>query len=340
MNQKLIAIAVISAVVSSASSFADVTVYGRINNAIAVVSPEGGIDDNTTDIQNVSSRFGIKASNELDNGLTATGRYEFATQTDRRQDNIAGLRIGTVGISGDFGSVTVGNQWSAFYDTVGTHIDPTYTLGQSLYSSIVGGPYRGSNTIKYSNSFGPIYLEVDGRLNGSAESRDIADTISGNGLGAGISISATDNLTLALAVDSERNTTAGGVANPNIDTNRVGVAAKLSTDSGFFTMLGYQDTEEEGGVGFEADQTQLWVGTTIGNSTTLMLGLGETFSSVGNHTDISADAVVLGAYYNLGGGLKLWYEGISLDGNGAPTADAGTADRNEDIHLLGMRIDF
>ena len=321
MNKKLIAMAVASAVAAPVVASADVTVYGRINNAISI--RDSGATNNT-DISNVSSRFGIRASADLGNGLTATGRYEFATRTDRELDNVADLRIGTVGLSGGFGSVTVGNQWSAFYDTVGTHIDPTYSLGYVLYSSVVAGPYRSSNTIKYSNSFGPVYLEADVRLNESGESSDVAERISGDGFGIGISVSATDNLTFAVALDSEEDTTAGGVATPGTDTDRVGAAVKLST-GGFFAMLGYQETEEDGGGTFEADQTQLWVGTTLG-STTLMLGIGEATAN-----NVDTEQVVVGVYHNLGGGLKLYYEGTDVD------RDAGD---DLTIHYLGMRIDF
>ena len=106
-------------------------------------------------ISGVSSRFGVKYSQEMGNGLTAHGKYEFSTTTDKEGAGINDTRVATVGLSGAFGRIDVGNQWSAYFDTFGTLVSPTYTLGYYLYSSVGGGPFRASNTIKYSNSFGP-----------------------------------------------------------------------------------------------------------------------------------------------------------------------------------------
>ena len=62
MNKKLIAIAVSATlaapVIASAEEGKTVTVYGRINNAIAISDDGAG---NSTDLSNVSSRFGFKA---------------------------------------------------------------------------------------------------------------------------------------------------------------------------------------------------------------------------------------------------------------------------------------
>ena len=149
MKKSLVAAAVSAAVMMPVGAQADMTVYGRINNAI-VLEDKGGMNDSTADIQGVGSRFGVKASSDLGNGLTAHGRYEFGTNTDDGADGITSTRIATAGISGGFGRVDVGNQWTAFYNTVGVDIDPTWTIGP-----IGGTPYRSPNTIKYSNSVGP-----------------------------------------------------------------------------------------------------------------------------------------------------------------------------------------
>jgi len=318
MNKKLLALAVSAAVMAPVAAQADVTVYGRINNALDFNSTEGS--SSNTDLSNVSSRFGFKASSDLGNGMTASARYEFATVTDKEQNNVADLRIGTVGISGGFGSITVGNQWSAFYDTVGTHIDPTYTVGYYMYSSFAGGPYRASNTIKYSNSFGPVYLELDVRVNDSDEPRAIAEKINGNGIGLGLSFAATDNLTIAAAFDSEDESAADG----NGDVDRTGFAAKWA-QGGWYAMLGWQETEEDGGD--TVDNVSIYGGTSIGDSTNLMVGWQDASSDANG----DADQLILGLYHNMGGGLKLYYEGTAV------SYDNGN---DIDVHLLGMRIDF
>ena len=204
MNKKLIAAAVSAVVMAPVASQADTTVYGRINNAIdlnGTSSAEGA--EATTDISGISSRFGAKASADIGNGLTANGKYEFATTTDKEGGGIDDTRIATVGLSGSFGSIDIGNQWSAYFDTVGTLISPTYTLGAAIYSGVGGGPYRTSNTIKYSNTFGRVYLELDYRLNGSNEDGDAAEVLRGDGYGIGLNLAVTKNITIAASIDSE-----------------------------------------------------------------------------------------------------------------------------------------
>ncbi len=343
MNKKLIAVAVASAVALPVVSAADVTVFGRVNNAITIKDSGG---NSNTDVSTIGSRFGIKASSDVGNGLTASAKYEFATVTDKEEssgkerkpdgtvlegghigqgDAIADIRIATVGLSGGFGSVTVGNQWSAFYDTVGTDIDPTYSLGWHLYSSVVGAPYRASNTIKYSNSFGPIYLEADVRINDGDEDGDVAEKINGNGYGIGVRIAATDNLTFAAAMDSEEDEMMG----MTYDTDRLGVSSKV-TAGNFYAMVGYHESEMEmmGGMTEERSQTQVWGGMSVG-STTLQLGFGQT-DKMGNEPS----QITLGVYHNLGGGMRLYYEGASVDKD--------TMDSNDDVtqHIFGMRYDF
>lgn len=332
MNKKLLAVAVSTALMAPvASQAADVTVYGRINNALEITDTDDFTDPDgfteggsTTDISSVSSRFGFKASSDLGNGMTASARYEFATTTDKEQANVADLRIGTVGLSGGFGSINVGNQWSAYYTTVGTHIDPTYAVGSAIYSGIVGGPYRASNTVKYSNSFGPLYLELDVRLNDKDEDTDVAEVLNGDGAGIGLSYAFGDTLTLAVSHDSEDG--AGGAD----DTDRTGFAAKWVAGD-FWAMVGWQERE----VGStSADQVSLYAGTSIGESTSVMIGFqdGESeFLNDGGFVIDEADQLILGVYHNMGGGLKLYYEGTSID-----YTDRGDKSR----HLLGMRIDF
>ena len=322
MNKKLIALAVASVVAAPAAYSADVSLYGRINNAIQV-SKDG--DGSNTDISTVGSRFGIKASSELGNGLTASGRYEFATTTDKELDNIADLRIGTVGLSGGFGSVTVGNQWSAFFDTVGTDLDAAYTLGASLYSA-AGGVYRSSNTIKYSNSFGPVYMEADLRLNESGDTADTAEALRGDGYGLGVRVSPTEVFTFAVAIDSEQRSTG--------DIDRSGVSARLNLGN-FYGMLGYQASEV--GTNESESQVQLWLGTDFG-STRVQVGFGEADLNFSDNSDAmrNASQITVGVYHSLGGGMKLYYEGADV------SDIAGDANTYKDTttHYFGMRYDF
>jgi len=326
MNKKLIAAAVSAAVMAPVASQADVVVYGRIHNGIQIVSPDVG--SSSTDVYSVVSRFGIKASSDLGNGLTAAAKYEFGTTADKELPNLTDVRVAVVSISGNFGTIGIGNQWSAFYDTVGTHIDPTFTIAYNLYSSFTGGPYRASNTIKYSNSFGPVYLELDVRINdenGQNEGADVAEKIRGDGVGLGVSWSASDNLVIAAAFDSED----GKVSQGTTDVDRTGIAGKWTGDN-WWAILGWHESDVD--MGLTTDHTQFWTGTSVGENTGLMIGYGTADNGTGI-VGSEPNAISWGVYHNMGGGFKLMYEGTTYD---ADANGPGDFDR----HVFSMRLDF
>jgi predicted porin len=327
MNKKMIAVAVASALAAPAV-YADITPYGRINNAIDVNDTSDG---NNVDLSGISSRFGFKGSGDIGNGMTAIGRYEFSTVTDKEQPNVNDLRLGYVGLSGGFGTVTAGNQWSAYYNSIGTFLSPTYTLGYYLYSSIVGGPFRASNTIKYANSFGPVNLEIDVRLNDSDEGGDVAEKLNGNGYGIGLTFNPMDNLTIALAADKDEDEPfvddTGVAINPD-DQERAGIV--VNYDFGpVAANLGYQEYKE----GDEKNEhVQAHFSGPIGEKTTWLLGWGEAKLKGPVGGDKKPSQVTLGLYHNMGGGLRLWSEYVDLDRD-----DGGDKTKR---WLLGMRIDF
>ena len=175
---------------------AEATVYGRVVNAIDFNDTGKAGEDSTTDVSTVGSRFGLKGSSDIGNGLTARGHFEFGLATDKKANGLSN-RIASVGVAGGFGSIDIGNQWSAFYNSTGVDMDPSWTQGG-------GGdtPFRASNTIKYANAFGPLNLELDMRLNGGGDEEG-TEGLAGDGGGFGVRVAVTDNLTLGFAYDNE-----------------------------------------------------------------------------------------------------------------------------------------
>ncbi len=332
MNKKLIAVAVAStltAPVVYAESHEGITVYGRVNNAVSFVDTGEAGSSNRVDVTSVSSRFGLKGSADLGNGMTAFGRYEFSTDTDNENPpGINDLRLGFVGISGGFGSFAIGQQWSAFFDTFGTLISPTYSLGYFLYSSFAEGPFRTSNTIKYSNSFGPVYLEADVRLNDSEEGNAVAEKLNGNGFGIGATINPTDNIGIYLAVDSEENAPDADTGVANEDTDRAGIGFKVGFGNGMAFSYGHMETET-GSNTKELDQ--IYFSSGLWEKGSLLVGFGQ--GSETNRTN-DPDSWFLGIYHRMGGGLRLYLESTGVDfGNGGTESDLT-------VTLLGARIDF
>lgn len=357
LKKSAVSLAVASALAAPMAMADGVSLYGRINNALDyrdIDNPAPNVDADF-DLRNVSSRLGVRASADLGNGLTAHGRYEFSTFTDREGQNGGGnggindTRIGTVGLSGGFGRIDAGNQWSAFYNTVGTHLSPTYTLGYFLYSSVIGGPFRASNTIKYSNSAGPVSFEIDTRFAreggtnnteklGQDQGEDFLD-----GFGIGGSWAITPMFKIAAAYDSE-------MRDIGDNTDRIGVAGRVDWGN-FYGAVGYQMTDNGnggtvGGPTTEASQIQLWVGGALGANTSWNLGygMGTLESSVAGSMDVEPTQINAGLYHKIGGGpLRAWGELVLFDADqigAAPTAGLPNGGFDFTQLVAGLRYDF
>lgn len=272
-HHKTILAAAVAAAVGAPAAQAEITAYGRVNNALDLNSLAAGDDAaSSTHLSSVASRFGLRGETELDSGLKVHGRYEFSTGSDN-ESGPSDVRIATAGMSGGFGRVDVGNQWSAYYNTFGTHFDPFYTLGYYLYSSAGGGLYRGSNTIKYSNSWGGVSMQFDLRMNDTEtghEGASVGEKARGQGFGIGVSFKAGPNLTIGAAYDVEgrpaaaraasvtvapdtgdddgitTTVTEAGVTMVSPDETRLGVAINWNSGGGFHFATGFQSYSVDG----------------------------------------------------------------------------------------------
>lgn len=308
MNKKLIAVAVAGIVAAPAAYSADVSVYGRVSNGLAFTENDAG--ENTQDMRTLGSRFGIKASSDIGNGLSGSAHYEFNTTTDNASSDsaVGKLRLGYVGVSGPFGSITVGQQWSAYY-SVGGNLSQNYWSGPAPI-----GPGRVGETIQYSNSLGPVSLEIDARAD---------DGGNGNGFGAGFTVTPMDNVFLGLAFDSSGDT----------DKETVGFAGGVNF-GGINFVVGHEQGENhtDGDLGMvDVNNTVIGIGTSLTDQMSILVSYGrkEFENASGGTRDDSVFGV--GGHYSLGGGVRIWGEFI------AP--DKGGADLPEQF-LLALRIDF
>ena len=378
MNKKLIAAAVSAVVIAPVAQAQDTdhthhnyTVNGNITNAI-VLEDEGGGADSTTDISTVGSRLGVLASSDFGNGMQANGTFEWALPSDDAGQAFSTTRIATVGLSGAFGSVNVGRQWSSFFNNVGTLVSPNYTVAVPH-----GSPGFTSNTIQYRNSFGPVDLGVDVRLDDERDGE-------GDGFGIGLTFRPISNLTIGLAYDDEDGSegapvTAAVVATPvtagtpvlqaiqdGADIERFGIAGRLSFSNNFWVSAGYQtrnDSEADAidylelgttvadrlvftpgddipGVNARGEEEttyyQLWGGTTVGETTTLALGFGNSTAEMeGRAVDTEIDQWAFKVNHHMGGGFRLFLE---HEDTSREDDEDGKTDSNKT--LLGIRINF
>ena len=313
MNKKLIAVAV-AGIVAAPAAYADISAYGRINNRIVIA------DNDDINMETSGSRFGFKGSGDLGNGMSAFARYEFATNTDHatKGDSNLSSRLAFVGVSGPFGSVSLGQQWTAYFQNLGTHASLNIINGPGQI-----GPGRAGNTIQYANSFGPVSLKLDARVDDSNTGGDDARAwgrYNGNGFGGGVTITPMDNITLAAAFDSAEG------AGSHEDMDNMGVAAIFGFGGITLTVAHEQ---QDVGDDEETDNTLLWLGAGVTDQLSMRVGYGTSETENASGTS-ETDQLALIGVLNMGGGLKLWGQ--------FHNSDSGSTDA--DTIALGVRLDF
>ena len=127
--------------------FGEATWYGSFR---------GGLESSgdSTHMFSNGSRWGVKGSNEVSEGLSANYRYEEALDLATASLS-TGNRLSYVGLSGGFGTISVGRIWSASWNSVGAILDNSYVYGTSKTS------YRVGPAVSYSNSVGAASVQLD-----------------------------------------------------------------------------------------------------------------------------------------------------------------------------------
>ena len=130
--KKILIAATLAAAAFAAS--AQVTVYGKINATLD--NTRTGTATAVTGLVNESSRFGVRVTEDLGNGLSARAVIETAVASDEPTLGAAtqlGGRQSTVGLANRFGSVDLGRTTHSQYNAVaGTDVFGT------LYGSVAG----------------------------------------------------------------------------------------------------------------------------------------------------------------------------------------------------------
>ena len=144
MQRSLIIAAALASVGASAFAQSTVTLYGRLNVTIER-QKIGNLND--TKMQNNSSRWGLKGSEDLGGGMKAGFQIEsgFSPATGASSSPFWS-RQSEVNLSGGFGKIRLGNFTSEAYyatsDYIGMHNHETGTSADAFYA------YLGRNTGK------------------------------------------------------------------------------------------------------------------------------------------------------------------------------------------------
>ncbi|ENO91193.1 porin [Thauera sp. 28] len=166
MQKKLIALAVAGLVSAPAFAQSNVTIYG-VADAYMAFGDHGANDMSAVNSGGLSgSRIGFRGTEDLGNGLKAVFTYEQAVNFDGsdNSDGTRGLggnsRQSFVGLSGGFGTVSLGRQYAPGFDHIvdafgnSAILSPAAILIGGEGSTIdAGSGARWNNSVAYNGSF-------------------------------------------------------------------------------------------------------------------------------------------------------------------------------------------
>ena len=154
-KKSAIALAVAGLAAAPLAAQADPTVYGGMtvgihnhsnSNGGAAGIFVGGADGSTHLGDQHNTRFGIRGSNDLGNGMTAGYQIELGLGTSSggtggsvNEGATPRTRLSNISLSGDFGSVTFGTQWGVLYSYLGYNNYRSNTYGGSNWYYSLGG---------------------------------------------------------------------------------------------------------------------------------------------------------------------------------------------------------
>ena len=237
MQKKLIAAAVAGALATPVA-IADVAVSGSIRTGVEYTGSEWVVADNF-------SRLRFKASSDLGNGQSAYMGYEF--RVNSAQGSIVTgntQRLSYVGIKGDWGSLSLGSQWSTLFNTVGTFIDKSHRYGGLGYWGEGGGQYRMKDSVALSTNIGGFSVSADAQMNAGGDDLDRA-TIGTNINVGGVAIGAawqdngnSDFTGIGASISLAGVGLSGGYADVSGSGSGFGINAKIAG-----IMIAYEETD-------------------------------------------------------------------------------------------------
>ena len=169
MKKSLMALACASAFAASANAQSTLTTYGIVDMGFVAESggPLGSLDKITSGAQS-GTRLGFKGSEDLGNNMKALfvletgliadqGGFGYTPGSDR-----AFARQSFVGVQSDFGTLTLGRQYTPFFLALNGVADPFASgLAGNAQNLIPHSGIRMSNAVKYAT---PNFSGISGEL--------------------------------------------------------------------------------------------------------------------------------------------------------------------------------
>ncbi|MNS58155.1 Outer membrane porin protein precursor [compost metagenome] len=162
MKKSAIVLAAGSLLAGSAFAQSSVTLYGIVDQSIRFQTNASANNDNSWELTNgavTNSRWGIKGSEALGNNLKAIFQLENGFDPDTGRANQNGRLFGRqayVGLSGDFGTIKLGRQYTEGFNFFGD-FDPL-TIGNYTNNAwpFFLTNFRNDNVVSYGGKFGGL----------------------------------------------------------------------------------------------------------------------------------------------------------------------------------------
>lgn len=162
MKKSALTVAIGTLLAGSAYAQSSVTLYGIVDQSIRYTTNADAKNHSLTELTNgavTNSRWGLKGSEALGNNLKAIFQLESGFDPDTGKSNQGGRLFGRqayVGLSGDFGTIKLGRQYTEGFNFFGDY-DPL-TIGNYTANAwpFFLTRFRSDNVISYAGKFGGL----------------------------------------------------------------------------------------------------------------------------------------------------------------------------------------
>ncbi len=309
MIKSAIATAVVAA--TTATTVADVKVYGRLRMAAICVDSGNDATDDCSTVDG-ASRFGFKASSEISDGLTAFGRYEFRVVGDTASLGVAtgaAQRLSYVGLKGGFGEISMGSRWSPLYTHTVSYNDPTNAFGGTWDNGYgYNTDFRNAETLNYKNKFGAASVGLQLQMN-SNTGEDIDEMTIGASFKVG-------------------SATIGVGYQDNTDNYTIAAIHARSKFGPIGAAITYSTRDNDSAASPDNDALALHASYGMGGGKKVTVLYGQTDIDGG----ATPNSIGLEYNHNLGGGMQ-WQAGFDIQDD-----DLGGDDKTR--YGVGLRYDF
>lgn len=288
MNKKLLVAAIGAALVGGAAvAQAEVKLYGHAHMSVDMADWDAiatAANDSGTFVSTNSSRFGIRATEDVGGGLKAAAQYEFLFAQDIGTSNPVTNRDNYVGLEGGFGAIRLGNIDTATKD-IGGIADLFYReqLGESR--SIINegnADARVANGIHYlSPDFGGLSFKLQYGADEGTDLNQMAANVrwTGGPLTVGLGMLTTENAISATTGDE--------------DTEVLRAAAKFDVGGGFTVAALWQSVSALSGID-GADRDSMGLGASFKAGNNIFKAQFYTADEIDGTSDTGGDLVAVG----------------------------------------------